>query len=143
MEEVDKIILLNIKELGVYVCARCCCSSHVCAPFLLSDALSPSELDDSVKGLGDLKAEELYPCALACLRAIEPKRLESFPSTLPRPTSQRVNVTSEFANIIKVPISLSLRCVFSPKQIRSDRHSPRLTGTWLQGRAGLPPVLVS
>jgi len=51
--------------------------------------------------MATITSDILYASILNCLRAIEPKKTESIPATLPKSMSIRVNVCSEIVNIIK------------------------------------------
>lgn len=82
MDEVDKIVLLNLKSFG----------------------LDFSE--EGINGLADFKAEQVFACCVLFLKSILTKdaelaQLTNLPPTLPRGMSQKVNATSELANLIK------------------------------------------
>jgi len=82
MDEVDKIVLLNLKSFG----------------------LDFSE--EGINGLADFKAEQVFACCVLFLKSILTKdaelaQLQNLPASLPRGMSQKVNATSELANLIK------------------------------------------
>jgi hypothetical protein len=58
-------------------------------------------MEDRVN-LCDFEAEQVYNATLFCLYKIYNFRIENFSRTLPKKMSQRVNLTSNLAEIIKV-----------------------------------------
>eukprot|EP01117_Protostelium_nocturnum_P013511 TRINITY_DN5046_c0_g1_i1.p1 TRINITY_DN5046_c0_g1~~TRINITY_DN5046_c0_g1_i1.p1 ORF type:complete len:609 (-),score=200.72 TRINITY_DN5046_c0_g1_i1:58-1884(-) len=77
MEEVDRIILINLNELlGL-------------------------EKEEEIESLGQVKGDHIYKLCLKYVYSLPEKPSEEFPSSLPRSMSQRVSATSELANLIK------------------------------------------
>jgi len=79
MEEVDSIIFINLKSMG----------------------LDLSEDEQENVSLASLRADQVYRICLTCLRLIDEKLIKNFPSSLPRAMSAKVNACSEIAGSIK------------------------------------------
>lgn len=82
MDEVDKIVLLNLKSFGI------------------------DFSEEGINSLAEFKAEHVFSCCLLFLKSILTKdaelaQLNNLPASLPRGMSQKVNATSELANLIK------------------------------------------
>jgi hypothetical protein len=59
------------------------------------------ELEDG-QNLDSFSPDQVYSSVILCLRGIDEKKAETFPSTMPRGMSSKVNATTELANLIKV-----------------------------------------
>jgi len=77
MEEVDRIILINLKELGIGE-------------------------DDDLKSLTDIAPQHVYHTALTYLNSLDDKpALDEYPTSLPPVMSQKVSLTSKLTNVLK------------------------------------------
>eukprot|EP01116_Phalansterium_solitarium_P014129 TRINITY_DN31661_c0_g1_i1.p1 TRINITY_DN31661_c0_g1~~TRINITY_DN31661_c0_g1_i1.p1 ORF type:complete len:625 (-),score=245.12 TRINITY_DN31661_c0_g1_i1:71-1945(-) len=75
MEDVDNIILVQLRDIGVAL--------------------------DEVASLAHINAEQVYDSCLGCLKRIDAKKTESLPELLPRGMSTKVNAATQMVGAIK------------------------------------------